>query len=120
MDGNGRWAEARGLPRAAGHKAGHRARAHGIEECARRGIEALTLFAFSSENWQRPADEVASLMELFLDALDREVDDLHKNQRAAALHRRSQAALRVRLQARIAAAEAAHGAATRAASCRWR
>src|SRR6202008_3853243 len=79
MDGNGRWAEARGLPRHAGHKEGVRPVRMCIEECARRGVGALTLFAFSSENWQRPTAEVTGLMQLFLDAMDREVADLHKN-----------------------------------------
>ncbi|HYJ42467.1 MAG TPA: undecaprenyl diphosphate synthase family protein, partial [Steroidobacteraceae bacterium] len=73
MDGNGRWAEARGLARHAGHKEGVRPVRLCIEECARRGVGALTLFAFSSENWQRPTVEVTSLMQLFLDAIDREV-----------------------------------------------
>jgi len=79
MDGNGRWAQSRGLPRSAGHRAGVKAVRATIEYCARRGVEALTLFAFSSENWQRPKEEVGLLMGLFLEALDREVDDLHKN-----------------------------------------
>ena len=80
MDGNGRWAEARGLARHAGHKEGVRPVRMCIEQCARRGVGALTLFAFSSENWRRPTIEVTSLMQLFLDAIDREVEDLHKNQ----------------------------------------
>ena len=80
MDGNGRWARQRLLPRAAGHKAGVKPVRLCIEECARRGIAALTLFAFSSENWARPDDEVSSLMGLFISALEREVDDLHRNQ----------------------------------------
>ena len=79
MDGNGRWAEARGLPRHAGHREGVRPVRMCIQECARRKIGALTLFAFSSENWQRPPQEVSALMELFLKALDREVDKLHGN-----------------------------------------
>jgi undecaprenyl diphosphate synthase len=79
MDGNGRWAQARGLPRTAGHRAGVKSVRTTIESCARRGIEALTLFAFSSENWQRPREEVGLLMSLFLEALDREIADLHKN-----------------------------------------
>src|SRR5215510_10376405 len=73
MDGNGRWAEARGLPRHAGHQEGVRPVRLCIEESARRGVQALTLFAFSSENWQRPTVEVTSLMQLFLDAMEREV-----------------------------------------------
>jgi undecaprenyl diphosphate synthase len=77
MDGNGRWARKRLRPRTFGHHAGQKAVRNTIEFCLRRGIAALTLFAFSSENWQRPADEVGALMELFLKALDREVDELH-------------------------------------------
>ena len=79
MDGNGRWAAARTLPRAAGHRAGVRAVRSTIEECVRQGIPALTLFAFSSENWQRPAGEVSLLMQLFLESLDREVAELDAN-----------------------------------------
>lgn len=77
MDGNGRWASQRHRPRTFGHRAGQKAVRAAIEFCLRRGIEALTLFAFSSENWQRPQTEVSALMELFLKALDREVDELH-------------------------------------------
>jgi undecaprenyl diphosphate synthase len=80
MDGNGRWARSRGMPRVAGHRASVKVVRKVIEECARLQIRFLTLFAFSSENWLRPADEVGVLMGLFLDALVREVDDLHKNQ----------------------------------------
>ena len=105
MDGNGRWAAARGLARPAGHKAGLAPVRMCIEQCSQRGVEALTLFAFSSENWRRPIEEVGSLMRLFLEALDCEVDELH--QKAVRIRfigeRRS---LAVRLQARIAAAEA--------------
>ncbi len=79
MDGNGRWAEQRSLPRAAGHRAGAKAVRTTIEESVRHGISALTLFAFSSENWQRPAGEVGLLMQLFLEALDREVAELDAN-----------------------------------------
>jgi len=77
MDGNGRWAKQRHRPRTFGHRAGQKAVRAIIEACLRRGIEALTLFAFSSENWKRPQDEVGALMELFLKALDREVNELH-------------------------------------------
>jgi undecaprenyl diphosphate synthase len=77
MDGNGRWAQQRHRPRSFGHRAGQKAVRATIEFCLRRGIAALTLFAFSSENWQRPKDEVGALMELFLKALDREVAELH-------------------------------------------
>ena len=105
MDGNGRWAAARGLARSAGHKAGLDPVRMCIEQCSQRGVEALTLFAFSSENWRRPIEEVGSLMRLFLEALDREIDELHR--KAVRMRfigeRRS---LAVRLQARIAAAEA--------------
>jgi undecaprenyl diphosphate synthase len=79
MDGNGRWAQLRGLPRAAGHRAGVKVVRATIEQCARKGIEVLTLFAFSSENWKRPKEEVGLLMSLFLEALDREIADLDKN-----------------------------------------
>jgi len=79
MDGNGRWASRRRLPRHLGHRAGVKAVRATVEGCARRGVEALTLFAFSSENWLRPAEEVARLMELFVEAIEREVDELHTN-----------------------------------------
>ncbi len=79
MDGNGRWAKQRRRPRSFGHRAGQKTVRSSIEFCLKNGIEALTLFAFSSENWQRPPAEVSALMELFLRALDREVDELHKN-----------------------------------------
>lgn len=78
MDGNGRWAERRRRPRAIGHRAGARAVNVCIDFCLERGIEALTLFAFSSENWGRPEDEVGALMKLFLGALEREVDELDR------------------------------------------
>lgn len=78
MDGNGRWAERRGRPRTLGHRAGVRAVQVCLEFCLREGIQALTLFAFSSENWNRPADEVGALMKLFLRMLDSEVDELHR------------------------------------------
>ena len=104
MDGNGRWAAGRGLARAAGHRAGLKPVRLCVEECTRRGIGALTLFAFSSENWGRPAEEVVSLMSLFVEALDREVAELHeKGVRLRFIGER--ASLPVRLQARIAAAE---------------
>lgn len=78
MDGNGRWAQQRRRPRMIGHRAGARAVNRTIEFCLERGIAALTLFAFSSENWGRPQEEVDALMKLFLGALDREVDELHR------------------------------------------
>src|SRR5450631_224703 len=80
MDGNGRWARSRGLPRPAGHRASVKVVRKIVEECAKRKVGYLTLFAFSSENWRRPAEEVGTLMRLFLDALVREIADLHKNQ----------------------------------------
>ncbi len=78
MDGNGRWAQRRKRPRAIGHRAGARAVNVCIDFCLERGIQALTLFAFSSENWGRPAEEVGALMKLFLNALEREVDELDR------------------------------------------
>jgi len=77
MDGNGRWAERRHRPRSMGHRAGQKAVRATVTASRERGIAALTLFAFSSENWQRPRAEVGALMELFLRALDSEVDELH-------------------------------------------
>ena len=79
MDGNNRWAKKRLLPGVAGHKAGVDAVRAVIEVCAESGVEVLTLFAFSSENWQRPADEVGALMELFFSALRREARRLNEN-----------------------------------------
>ncbi|WP_405118574.1 polyprenyl diphosphate synthase [Pseudomonas leptonychotis] len=79
MDGNNRWAKKRLLPGVAGHKAGVDAVRAVIEVCAEAGVEVLTLFAFSSENWQRPAEEVSALMELFLSALRREAKKLDAN-----------------------------------------
>ena len=78
MDGNGRWAERRKRPRIIGHRAGARAVNVCIDFCIERGVQALTLFAFSSENWGRPQDEVGALMKLFLNALDREVEELDR------------------------------------------
>jgi undecaprenyl diphosphate synthase len=79
MDGNGRWARSRALPRHAGHRAGIKPVRAMVEGCAQRGVEVLTLFAFSSENWRRPRDEINALMTLFVDALRREVAELHAN-----------------------------------------
>jgi len=79
MDGNGRWARKRALPRHAGHRAGVKSVRACVEHAAKLGISHLTLFAFSSENWSRPADEVSKLMGLFVEALQREVDELHRN-----------------------------------------
>jgi undecaprenyl diphosphate synthase len=79
MDGNGRWAKRQHLPRIAGHRRGVESVRAAVRACAKRGIEFLTLFAFSSENWRRPAEEVALLMQLFQMALTSEVEKLHKN-----------------------------------------
>ena len=79
MDGNGRWARSRGLPRHAGHRSGVKSVKATVQTAAARGVRFLTLFAFSSENWRRPPDEVSKLMGLFIEALQREVDDLHRN-----------------------------------------
>ena len=79
MDGNGRWAKQRQLPRIAGHRAGVENVRVIVQRCAEMGIEALTLFAFSSENWRRPRREVTLLLDLFSVALEQEVDKLHQN-----------------------------------------
>jgi undecaprenyl diphosphate synthase len=79
MDGNGRWAKRRMLPRAAGHKRGVETVREVVKACAARGVEYLTLFAFSSENWRRPAEEVSMLKQLFILALEREAEKLHRN-----------------------------------------
>lgn len=79
MDGNGRWAQKRFLPRTAGHRAGVKSVRESVQFCGEQGVEVLTLFAFSSENWRRPREEVGMLMELFLSALRRELAALHKN-----------------------------------------
>jgi len=79
MDGNGRWAKKRNRPRSMGHQAGLKALRAIIEHCVRLGVGALTVFAFSSENWNRPSSEVSRLMEIFLKALDKEVAELHEN-----------------------------------------
>ncbi len=79
MDGNGRWARRRGLPRQAGHTAGIKPVRSMVEYCAGHGVEVLTLFAFSSENWSRPREEVLGIMSVFVDALHREVAELDDN-----------------------------------------
>jgi undecaprenyl diphosphate synthase len=79
MDGNGRWAKKRFLPRVAGHRRGVDTVREIVKTCMERGVEYLTLFAFSSENWRRPAEEVSFLMQLFLRSLEQEVGKLHEN-----------------------------------------
>lgn len=79
MDGNGRWARRRAMPRQAGHSAGIKPVRSIVKHCATKGVDVLTLFAFSSENWRRPREEVLGLMSLFVDALNREVAELHEN-----------------------------------------
>ena len=106
MDGNGRWAEARGESRTVGHRAGVDAVRTCVRACAARNIGALTLFAFSSENWRRPEVEVAALMSLFVEALDRELEELQRI-RVRLRFIGNRQTLAVRLQQRIAAAEAA-------------
>ena len=104
MDGNGRWARANGRVRHTGHRAGVKATRNIVEAAAERGIKALTLFAFSSENWSRPAEEVTSLMSLFLEVLQREVAALDKNNiQLRFIGARNE--LSERLQKRLAAAE---------------
>ncbi len=105
MDGNGRWAKARGKPRHAGHRAGVKSVRATVEIAAERGVEYLTLFAFSSENWGRPPEEVSNLMSLFLEALRREVDELHRNG-VRLIFIGARAELKPRLVKMIAAAEA--------------
>lgn len=79
MDGNGRWAKQRKLPRTAGHKEGVKATQEVIKACGEAGVQYLTLFAFSSENWNRPKNEVSALMDLFLRSLENEAQNLAKN-----------------------------------------
>lgn len=80
MDGNGRWAEQRGMPRIAGHRKGAEAVRRLIQVCGKNGISYLTLFAFSSENWNRPESEVKRLMDLFVTAIDKNLNELHTNE----------------------------------------
>jgi len=104
MDGNGRWAEQRNRPRSMGHQAGLRALRATVENCARAGIRTLTVFAFSSENWNRPRGEISRLMELFMRALDKEVSALHENSiRVRFIGERG--AFQAELQERMARAE---------------
>lgn len=79
MDGNGRWAQSRYMPRISGHKQGVETVRGVIKACMERGVSYLTLFAFSSENWRRPNEEITSLMQLFLTALEQEIAKLHEN-----------------------------------------
>ncbi|WP_397572161.1 polyprenyl diphosphate synthase [Silanimonas sp.] len=105
MDGNGRWAKQRQRPRTLGHRAGARAVRTIVEYCLKRGIPALTLFAFSSENWNRPEDEVGALMRLFLRVLESEVEELARQQ----VHLRfigDRSRFPEAIRARMAAAEA--------------
>lgn len=105
MDGNGRWAERRGQPRHAGHRAGVSAVRATVEECARAGVEVLTLFAFSSENWRRPPVEIKLLMDLFFSALHKEARRLKDNNiQLRVIGDRS--AFAAKLQKRIADTEA--------------
>jgi undecaprenyl diphosphate synthase len=77
MDGNGRWAKARGLPRTAGHKKGADALKRTLDNCSEAGIRYLTIYAFSSENWKRPSDEISDLMQLLQHYLHKELENLH-------------------------------------------
>jgi undecaprenyl diphosphate synthase len=105
MDGNGRWARKRALPRHAGHRSGVGSVRRTVELAAERGVQHLTLFAFSSENWSRPREEVSKLMNLFVEALQREVNELHRNNvRLEFIGAREQ--LQTGLIDKIAAAEA--------------
>jgi undecaprenyl diphosphate synthase len=104
MDGNGRWAKSRYLPRTAGHHAGVGSVRKVIEYCGSAGVEVLTLFAFSSENWRRPQQEVSMLMGLFLATLEKETEKLHKkNVRLRVIGDRT--AFAAELQEKIAAVE---------------
>lgn len=108
MDGNGRWASRRRLPRFAGHKAGVETVKGVVRACGEKGIEVLTLFAFSSENWRRPQEEVGLLMGLFMTALEQQVRKLHDhNIRLRIIGDRS--AFSRTLQERIEAAESLTG-----------
>lgn len=104
MDGNGRWAQKRMMPRIMGHHAGVKTVRKIVEYCAKQQIEVLSLFAFSSENWRRPKDEVNLLMELFMSTLQTQVDKLHKNNIRLRIIG-DKAAFSEKLQAKISAAE---------------
>ena len=105
MDGNGRWARQRHLPRVAGHRAGVRTIRPVMEACHQAGVHILTLYAFSTENWQRPRTEVTALMKLFGDTIDREVGELHENGVQIRIFG-DRARLSPTLQAKVAQAEA--------------
>jgi len=79
MDGNGRWAQRKGLPRVEGHRRGSEALKRTIQACMELGVKYLTVYAFSTENWNRPKEEVGFLMDLLMAALDKEIDELNKN-----------------------------------------
>jgi len=112
MDGNGRWARARGALRADGHRAGVEPVRMTIQECVRHEIGALTLFAFSSENWGRPRDEVMSLMALFVESLEAEIGELHqRGVRVRFIGEREE--LDARLRASMASSERVTAANTR-------
>jgi len=105
MDGNGRWAKKRSRPRSMGHQAGLKALRAIIEHCVKLGVGTLTVFAFSSENWNRPAGEVSRLMEIFLRALDKEAKELHQN--GICLHFiGDKTAFKANIQTKMAEAEA--------------
>ena len=104
MDGNGRWAETRGLPVAEGHRAGTRALRRTVEACIDLGVESLTVYAFSTENWTRPTDEVSALMGIFEETIERELPDLAaQGVKVRFIGRRDRAP--VALQARMVAME---------------
>src|SRR6059058_4993937 len=102
MDGNGRWAKRRGLPVSAGHRAGTRALRRTVEACIDLGVRSLAVYAFSTENWTRPQDEVDALMELFGETIERELPDLaEQGVRVRFIGRRDRApeSLRARMEA---------------------
>src|SRR5467141_4721357 len=105
MDGNGRWAEGHGLPVEAGHRAGTKALRRTVEAAIDLGVESLAVYAFSTENWNRPPDEVALLMEIFTETIERELPDLvRQGVRTRFIGRRDRAP--AALQQRMAALEA--------------
>lgn len=109
MDGNGRWAKAQRLPRIAGHKVGAEVVREIVKKCAEKRIEILTLFAFSSENWQRPLQEVSFLMDLFITLLKREIKKLHaQNVRVRIIGDRTKFNAKLREQMSIAEAYTAN------------